>query len=201
MSPPLGEPSAIAPAESRGLQGMIVGPEVCLCWMRTANLSIRQAGVKSARCYTEKLRIDQLIEHQLAHPRLDAAQALHLLGSQPQTRHFQELRVEAIPLRPPRSVRGSALACSRTMASASPSISAIRVDGARRDDRRACPDRSAPFRPASRAEHPWPPSASEPSASRVTGSTPRYSDGAVRRFRRTSASHATLVSSIVEKST
>ena len=37
---------------------------------------------------------------------------------------------------------------------------------------------------------PRPPIASDPSASRVTARTPRYSVGAVRRFSRTSASHA-----------
>ena len=48
---------------------------------------------------------------------------------------------------------------------------------------------------------PSPPSARRPFACRITGTTPRYNDGAVRRFRRTSASHAFRLSSGVEKST
>ena len=74
-----GESLAPASLKSGGLRKVRVGAEGWLREMRTTSVSVRQARVVPLRDGTEKLRIDQRIEQALAFPRLDAAQALHLL--------------------------------------------------------------------------------------------------------------------------
>jgi hypothetical protein len=59
-------------------------------------VTIRQARVVPVRLGIQELFVDQRVKDHLAHRLLDAAQTLHLFGSQPQSGHFQILGSEMV---------------------------------------------------------------------------------------------------------
>jgi len=58
--------------------------------------TVGEPRIRVVRLYAQELRVNERVQHALAHGALDAAETLRLFAGQPQTRHFEKLGAKTV---------------------------------------------------------------------------------------------------------